>query len=355
MTPEDFWCFKNVSMNFNIRNLQLEKCCSLCKDFHDVTLKTNDNTVSLLFGDYISFRPIGMLMTMSVFRRFMQKNPNLSVEFLYDELNKNHTYAGTMGYFKSIDSNCEFGKEPGQAPGSGNYIPITKINIKDLMLNEILDQGNVIERESTRLAKIISRNNRNLLELFTYLLRETIRNVPEHSGTNDVWICGQYWPSKNSAEIAIIDEGIGVLASLSSNPYHKKYIDSDDKALKWALYPGISVSFGPSRKPKQMSEWDNSGFGLYVISEICKCLDGEFCIISGSKGYLVTQEGEKLFDTHFDGTALHIKISTQFNLNVKSMIQQICDEGENKAKTIRNTFAKASTPSKGLISFLDNR
>ena len=44
-------------------------------------------------------------------------------------------------------------------------------------------------------------------KLMTYLIREILRNIPEHAESHKAWICGQYW-SDNTAEIAILDEGI---------------------------------------------------------------------------------------------------------------------------------------------------
>lgn len=50
-----------------------------------------------------------------------------------------------------------------------------------------------------------------------------------------MWVCGQYWPSFELAEIAIADEGIGIYNSITQNHAHEEYITDNEKALQWAL------------------------------------------------------------------------------------------------------------------------
>lgn len=44
-----------------------------------------------------------------------------------------------------------------------------------------------------------------------------------------MWICGQYWPSFELAEIAIANEGIGIYKSITQNHAHKEYITDNKK------------------------------------------------------------------------------------------------------------------------------
>lgn len=116
---------------------------------------------------------------------------------------------------------------PGEASGNDNYLPITELDFhtmhrKEIDKGNLIEMGNLIESESEKLSKILSRNNKELQTLLTYLLREILRNIPEHSNSTKAWICGQYW-TNNTAEIAIIDEGIGIKNSLQKNVVHKKY------------------------------------------------------------------------------------------------------------------------------------
>lgn len=141
--------------------------------------------------------------------------------------------------------------------------------------------GDTIKQKSSELAKIICRNNIEMQALMTYLIREILRNIPEHADSDKAWICGQYW-ADGSAEIAIVDEGIGIKNSLQKNAIHRQYVLDDLSALQCAVKAGISQAFHPGRGNRSDDVWSNSGYGLFMASEICKELGGSFCIASGT-------------------------------------------------------------------------
>ena len=213
--------------------------------------------------------------------------------------------------------------------------------------------GDVVEKESGRLARIVDRGNGELHKLLTYLIREIIRNTPEHAETDTVWVCGQYWPSYELAEIAIADEGIGIYNSIIRNTAHREYITSNVLALKWALKAGISEAFRPSAKQRNNDEWANSGFGMYMVSEICRHLNGSFCMISYGNYLLIDNHGVSEGETSYAGTAIRMRVPSKRISNAQEIISRIASQGENEAKTIRNAFKHASTPSKGLMDELN--
>ena len=213
--------------------------------------------------------------------------------------------------------------------------------------------GNLIEEESGRLAKVISRDNTELHKLLTYLIREILRNTHEHAKTDTSWICGQYWPSYDKAEIGIVDEGIGIFESLTLNEAHKKYITDNKCALQWALKAGISESFRPSKKDGGKDEWANSGYGLYMASEICKYLHGSFLLISYGNYILIDDGNTEIGETSFEGTAIRMEIPTNNINSAKDIISHIANKGESESKKIKNAFKTASVPSRGLIDELN--
>ena len=168
-----------------------------------------------------------------------------------------------------------------------------------------------------------------------------------------MWICGQYWPSYSLAEIAIMDEGIGIFESITQNEAHREYIKDNATALQWALKAGISEAFEPSKKQKSGDEWANSGFGLYMVSEICRHLNGSFCIISYGNYMLIDNRGVKIGKTSFNGTAIRIRVPSKKISNAQAIISQIASQGEAEARTIKNAFKDASIPSRGLMSKLN--
>lgn len=263
-----------------------------------------------------------------------------------------------MGFFKYISPQLEIGKFPGESKGSDNYIPITAIKFNELKEDNYKKgnyavMGDLIEKESGRLAKVISRDNTELHKLLTYLIREILRNTHEHAKTDTSWICGQYWPSYDKAEIGIVDEGIGVFGSLTLNEAHKKYITDNKSALQWALKAGISESFRPSKKDGGNGEWANSGYGLYMASEICKYLHGSFLLMSYGNYILIEDGKTEIGETSFEGTAIRMFIPTNNINNAKDIISHIANKGESESKKIKNAFKTASVPSRGLMDKLN--
>lgn len=313
-----------------------------------------DGEIILDFSKMHKFDPLPMLMLGSIIKEYLLKHQDTPFSVTWnDEIGK--SYAGTMGFFKYISEELELGKMPGEANGSENYIPITPIEFSKLQKIEIdggnhIFLGDLIEKEAEKLSRVVDRGNIELHKLLTYLIREIMRNTPEHANTDKLWICGQYWSKYNLAEIAILDEGIGVFESITKNIIHRKYIRDNLSALEWSLKAGISNAFNPSNKQKDNDVWANSGFGLFMVSEICKYLNGNFCLISYDNYILKDNQEVKKGSIFLKGTAIRIKVPCENIEDAGKIIRTISSRGEEEARTIRNAFKKASTPSKGLIS-----
>ena len=115
---------------------------------------------------------------------------------------------------------------------------------------------------------------------------------------------------KNQLEIAIVDTGIGIKESIESNAIYRADRSNID-AIKFALEPGVSKSYKPRRRTNPFSDnyddpYANSGFGLYVMHNLCKEL-GSFKIIS--TGDCIEYQKERIEFTlcSFDGTAIGMR------------------------------------------------
>lgn len=340
-------------MRYFIPNMTLSETLNFALEL-DATIP--DEEMIFDFSKMSRFDPLPMLMMGSIMRNYRNKYLEIPLSVVWTN-SSGKGYAGTMGFFKYISESLGIGKSPGEAHGSPNYIPITPIIVDKLQEAEYKKGnyrvlGDLIEQEASRLALIVDRGNKELHKLLTFLIREILRNIPEHAKTNSMWICGQYWSTNELAEIAIVDEGIGIYESITQNTSHKNYITDNVTALKWALKAGISEAFGPSKKQNSRDTWANSGFGLYMVSEICKHLNGSFCLISYGNYLLIDNHGIKEGETLFKGTAIRMRVPSKKIENAQSIITQISRQGENEAKTIRNAFKTASIPSKGLMEDL---
>ena len=298
-------------------------------------------------------RPFGMLLTMAAIKQMRARFIDIPFS-MNQELKQGGKYAAYMGFFGAISKELRIGNLPGSVSGKDNYMQITELSMPQLRSESIEngryeEDGDIIERKARELSKILCQDNIELLNLLTHCIREMIRNVPEHSGVDNIWICGQAWKENGTAEIAVLDEGIGIASSLRKNRFYRDSVTSDDIALKLAVEPGVSKAFAPGHEKSDPSGWRNSGFGLYVLSELCQRLSGSFCIVSGGN-YLIKESGlEKTGRTALKGTAVKIKIATHEFNNFKSLNAAIIQDGQKISSKNKMAFKKASHPSRGLM------
>ncbi|MFM9891374.1 hypothetical protein [Achromobacter xylosoxidans] len=239
---------------------------------------------------------------------------------------QHHTFAAHMGFFHAAGVN--FGNQPGQAKGSSTYIPLTILRTKDLEAkahSEYEPVGNIIESESTKLAKVLlQKDDGELVDALTFSLREIMRNVVEHSQSEVLEFCAQYWPTKSKVELVVLDSGVGVKESLSKNPY--LVIENDRDAIHLALMPAVSGKMFQGVKRQSNNVWQNSGFGLYMTNRLCRN-GGSFFICSGQSGILLNGAGKKDLETSFSGTALRLVLNTTTIGNLATSLERYKREG----------------------------
>lgn len=128
----------------------------------------------------------------------------------------------------------------------------------------------------------------NSLSAVQYCVSELVRNVLEHSGSQEgAWVCAQrYLKDKNSScvTIAVADCGYGIAEHLS-NRYPQARND-DMIALQLAMQPGITGAesglYGGAP--------NNAGAGLFMTRAIAKATGGYFVLISGKAAFRLNRE-----------------------------------------------------------------
>ena len=154
---------------------------------------------------------------------------------------------------------------------------------------------NPLELEAYKLASLVGRRRPSLIKPFRFALRELLRNVFEHAQVSECYFCGQSWYD-GTVEACIVDEGVGISQSL-----REAYpIASDGDALKLAAMPGISRV---TSQPDSRNFYDNSGFGLYVLTE-AGAKYGAVALGSGNSVYQCWGEQRKTRLFAFSGTFL---------------------------------------------------
>ena len=105
----------------------------------------------------------------------------------------------------------------------------------------------------------------------------------------------------------------------------------------------LGITSGGDRA--NVSEWDNSGFGLYVTSEIVKRFVN-FSILSSNKLLLNAGRNNPIKDVPLHGTIVKLKVNTNSGDYFPNILKQTIVEGEKIALNISGSIKTASKMSK---------
>ncbi|HTW93820.1 MAG TPA: hypothetical protein VMD30_03430 [Tepidisphaeraceae bacterium] len=273
--------------------------------------------IDIDFSETVHYEPFAMLFLGAAIRRLRHRAGAVDAVVRIKTLDEEDGgFPGHMGFWRSIGA--PVGRDIGASAGKQSYLPITRLTVEDMYRRAGGDPrgSGLVESEAAKLVKILCNPfSKSLFEALTYALRELIRNVIEHAMTSDIWIAGTTWPKRDFVQIAILDEGRGIRASLADNPELR--FETDAKALSESIRPGVTRNKGRQRTPAEIERWeeqrhalplsifDNTGYGLYMISTFCREAGG-FLIASGSSYLSLLPNGEISGATLHRGTALRL-------------------------------------------------
>jgi hypothetical protein len=290
----------------------------------------NDSSVSIDFGDLDYAESSASLLLATELKTIRKQRRNDSFNAPNSDRETGaHGYLKHIGFFRHLG--LSIGKAPGQASGSEAYFPITIVDIRKLRscwpAEAARPVGKLVAFEAENLAKILTQSNSiKVWRPVSYCLREIIRNVFEHAQTDTCALAAQRYGG--SIEIAIADTGVGILGSLRQT---FRDLQDDAEALGMALRPGVS------RVPAEEAgdeDWGNSGFGLYVLSEIGRRA-GSFLLLSGRAYVKLARSGATdTVPSRFTGTFLKLEVERPKGKNFEGFIQEIIKEGERAAATL---------------------
>ena len=139
-----------------------------------------------------------------------------------------------------------------------------------------------------------------LKKRFIESLLEIFSNAAEHSqGASGIFVCGQYFPSKNRLDFSIADAGIGFRGNVRRR-FGREDISSV-AALEWALKEGNTTRTGVV-----------GGLGLKLLQDFVKLNRGKLQIISRF-AYHEYGEGKNSFEKlnyDFPGTCVNLEVNT---------------------------------------------
>lgn len=313
-----------------VPNLVLNNALEFCKKV-DEYCWGEDNEFN--FINVKRCDPFPMLI---VAQKIKQVRSKFSDTYCY-ATNTDNSYAKNMRFYRFIG--MDIGKTMADDYGNENYQPISDLHLIEL-IKESKDKGialgELITDTSRKLAEVLSRGDNRMKETMTFCLREMIRNIPEHSFSINGWYCSQYWPTEDLVELALLDDGRGILESINSNYTYATQRLSNCEAIIKAIEPGVSRTYDESGNEEIFlntgSKWKNSGFGLYVVSRICAKTGGNFILASGDSAVLVkcdnnNQINVTTYDTSISGTAIRIRLRVSGIKRINSIMDEIKQEG----------------------------
>lgn len=312
----------------------------------DLSCLPESKTILIDFSQTKWIEPFAMLCISECINRLKDERPRSR---FFGTNFSSLTYAAHMGFFKAWGMN--FGNRPGEAQGGATHLPITRISIKELSGEAAKNYepvGEAIERCSEKLAQMLVQDgDESLLGALSYSLRELIRNVAEHSESEALLYCAQYWPGTGRVEVSLVDSGIGILRSISDNP--KVDVQSDIEALKVGMLPGVSGKVGIGAKQDDYDVWKNTGYGLYMISRLCGS-GGEFLIGSGDACLSITDGKRDEIGTHIVGTSIKMLIDTSNLKSLSDSLAQFVSEGEKISKALHGHAAVGASVASKMLS-----
>jgi hypothetical protein len=283
------------------------------------------------FGERPFFAPFSMLFVGAKLSSLKRANPALKIEI---KDYKNLEYLARSGFFDL--AGIDFGRQIGEAQASENYLPITRItrgSLEEATGDQFIAVQDLIQRHADQVAAVLSRDvekNKDLNDALSYSIREMMRNVFEHSQSDELYYCAQYWRNSNRVEFSMFDFGVGIRKGLSENPNFRSL--SQREALNMSLMPGVS---GKTHKGDRQSPWHNSGYGLYMTNRLARNGGGNFVIASGDHSIHLGPKSKTDHTTSFPGTAIRFNLHAGRIGDVTAKLSEFRKDAAKLAPTIK--------------------
>jgi len=309
---------------------------SLVRDLNQVI---DEPEVSVCFDHLSWVRPFGTLVAAEAFKDFVFIRKDAGYKTYYENpaniIAQNDGAIGYLKYFGFFQyCGIDIGEQPNEDYHTKNYLRIQKLEQKELENNaKNGDWRNRIVSKCEELGEILCEDisSVNYLE---YAFREIIRNVFEHAAISECSLMAQAYKN-GMIEIAVADRGRGIYSTLKDKYNLDKPIDS----LFLALEPGVSME-DVDNSP---GEWGNSGFGLYILSNVGKEY-GAFSLLS-SGCYLRMYHDDRTIltdEVFYTGTAIKLLVNKADLEYFPNLRYKLIQEGELKYKEKYGKEIKAS-------------
>lgn len=151
----------------------------------------------------------------------------------------------------------------------------------------------------------------SVLQALSYCFYEVLDNVLTHSERKCGTAIMQYVPEANKIQILVADDGIGVAASLRTNPQYADISETD--AVRHCIDDGVTDGKG-------------MGFGLYSTSRLIKNVGITLEIHSGSSKLLYDGVNIRMEDAlKWQGTIVYIELYSNKEIDPNDVVDNRTD------------------------------
>lgn len=124
---------------------------------------------------------------------------------------------------------------------------------------------------------------------------------------------------------------------------------NDHDAIHAALLPSVSGKMFKGIKVRKNDVWQNSGYGLYMTSRLCRH-GGNFFIGSGDSSFQLQGQNKTYFNFSHKGTIIRLVMRPSQIGTLNEKLLQFSKEGKEIAKGIKGTKLLASKASQMLTN-----
>lgn len=197
------------------------------------------------------------------------------------------------------------GVNAGEAiPGrSGNYIPIAGLpDLKERADSKEVEFRDIESNYRELILGCYPNIRNNLADVISFFLSELIENAKDHADADNFYIFAQYWPRLNEFELCLMDDGIGLLGSLSKKYEH---VNSHETAMREVVQRKLSSRIN------ELEALSGSGIANTIKITGGESLKSSFTMFSGNCGYsnqkgIVNWIG--LGTLHIPGVLINIRV-----------------------------------------------
>lgn len=226
---------------------------------------TDDEAVLQLHPKWVHVEPLALSMIAAWGAWCRRQGYRIRAE----NLGKNAAYAARMRLFQHLG--IDFDPGLSEREEAGRFLPLTQVRNTTEVTAAIANVSALLHLEQ----------DPESLAAVQYSISELLRNVLEHSGSEDgAFVSAHRYTQKapHRVTIAVADCGRGIASHLS-----RKFptVQTDDTAaLGLAMQPGITGAL-----PGVYGTSENAGAGLFITRCIAKGTGGYFFLASGTSGY----------------------------------------------------------------------